>query len=551
MRETLNWNVLKKAVPALVLTTTLTAGIVMASGEPETPGVPNNTEITKNRFIQVQLLGVNDLHGQLNITRKFNQRDVGSVEYLAAYLKQKKAENKNTLLVHAGDMVGASAPVSSLLQDEPTIKVLNTIGFDLGSLGNHEFDQGVKEMMRLIHGGFHLKTGFFEGAQFPYICANVIDVKTRKPLFPPYKIIRLNGISIGFIGIVLNETPTMVNLKGIKGVKFIDEVKAINKSVAQLKKQGVKAIVILAHNDGRQSTPNSAATGEIVKMAKRIDNEVDVMFAGHSHTYLNTEVDGKLLVQAYSYGMAFSVVNLKIDPVTRDIVNKKAEIVITYQDAIKPDKEIKEMVEMYEAEVASYVKEVVGTAANDISSNQNENGESALGNLIADSQRKVMNSDFSFMNPGGIRADLHEGEVTIEDLLTIQPFKRKLVKMTLTGDQVRSLLNQQWQPGKVRMLQVSGLKYTWDGTKPAGSKVNDIFATDGTELDPKASYTVTVNDYMADGGDNFTVLLEGTEKVIGPVDIDVFKTYLKQLKQPFTSSKEGRIKKIQYLCGKD
>jgi 5'-nucleotidase len=146
VRETLNWNVLEKAVSALVLTTTLTAGIVMASGVPETPVVPKNTEITKNRFIQVQLLGVNDLHGQLNITRNFNRRDVGSVEYLAAYLKQKKAENKNTLLVHAGDMVGASAPVSSLMQDEPTIKVLNKIGFDLGTPGNHEFDQGVKEM---------------------------------------------------------------------------------------------------------------------------------------------------------------------------------------------------------------------------------------------------------------------------------------------------------------------------------------------------------------------------------------------------------------------
>jgi 5'-nucleotidase len=183
--------------------------------------------------------------------------------------------------------------------------------------------------------------------------------------------------------------------------------------------------------------------------------------------------------------------------------------------------------------------------------NRNENGESALGNLIADSQRKVMNSDFSFMNPGGIRADLQEGEVTYEELITIQPFKRKLVKMTLTGDQVRRLLNQQWQQGKVRMLQVSGLKYTWDETKPAGSKVNDIFTTDGTVLDPKARYTVTVNDYMADGGDNFTVLLEGAEKVIGPIDIDAFKTYVKQLKQPFTVSNEGRIKKIQHSCGKD
>lgn len=546
MRGTLNWNALKKAIPAFVLTTTLAAGFILAFGNPKTIGAPKYTENNKNRFIQVQLLGVNDLHGQLEMTRKFKGRYVGKAEYLAAYLKQRKKENKNTLLVHAGDMVGGSAPVSSLLQEEPTIEVLNKMGFDLGTLGNHEFDRGVKEMLRLIHGGTNPKTGYFEGAQFPYICANVIDENTGKPILPPFEIKKFNGIPIGFIGVVLNDTPKIVSPSALAGVKFTDEVQAINQTVTELKKQGIKTIVILAHNGGSQSTPDGAATGDIVDMAKKIDDEVDVIFAGHTHTYLNTEVDGKLLVQAYSYATAFSDVDLEIDPITKDIVTKKAEIVTVYQDAIKPDEEIKEMVRKYEAKITPTVNKVVGTAVTDITSTRNKNGESALGNLIADSQRTAMNSDFAFMNPSGIRGDIEAGEVTWGELFTIQPFKENLVQLTLTGDQIRRLLNQQWQQqGIVRMLQISGLKYTWNGTRDIGNKIINIFRTDGTPIDPKAKYTVTVNSYLANGGDNFTVLLEGTDKVDGPVDIDVFENYLKQLKQPFTSLIEERVKKIQ------
>lgn len=546
MKKTLNWNAWKKAVPAFVLTATLFAGFVMASGNPEKPGGSKNTENDKKRFIQVQLLGINDLHGQLDMTRKFNGRYIGRVDYLAAYLKQRKAENKNTLLVHAGDMVGGSAPVSSLLQEEPTIEVLNKIGFNLGTLGNHEFDRGVKEMMRLIHGGTNPMTGTFEGAAFPYVCANVMDEKSGKPILPPFEIKKFDGIPIGFIGVVLTDTTKIESPAQLAGVKITDEVKAINKAVAELKKQGVKAIVVLAHKGGGQSGTGGSATGEIVDMAKKVDDEVDVMFAGHTHTYLNTEVDGKLLVEAYSYGIAFSDVDLEIDPATKDIAAKKAKIITVYQDAIKPDPEIKEMVKKYEAKVAPIVHQFVGTAANDITSNRNKDGESAMGNLIADSERTAMKSDFAFMNPGGIRADILAGEVNWGELFTIQPFKEKLVKLILTGDQIRRLLNQQWQPQvDVRMLQISGLKYTWDGTKADGSKVINIYGADGTPINPNAKYSVTVPEYLANGGDDFTVFREGTDKVVGPVDIDVFENYIKQLKQPFSYSIEGRIKKIQ------
>ncbi|WP_286133981.1 bifunctional metallophosphatase/5'-nucleotidase [Bacillus sp. AFS053548] len=542
----MNWNALKKAVLAFVLTTTLSAGVFMASSKPAARNIPINTKKDKNRFIQVKLLGVNDFHGQLDTTRKFNGRNVGRVEYLSAYLNQKKKENKNTILVHAGDMVGGSPPISSFLQDEPTIEVLNKMGFDYGTLGNHEFDRGVNEMLRLIRGGNNQKTGYFTGANFPYICANVIDNHTGKTILPPYSIKNINGVPIGFIGVVIKDTPKIAPPNKTDGVKFIDEVKAINNSVKTLKKQGVKTIVVLAHNGGNQSKANGNATGEIVQMAKKMDDEVDIIISGHTHTYLNKEVDGKLIVQSYSYGTSFSDIQLTIDPNTKDIVDIKASIEMVYQDGIKSDPEIKKMIQNYESKIEPIVNKVVGKAANDILSKKNHNGESSLGNIIADSQRIAMKSDFAFMNFSGIRADLPKGDVTLDELFTIQPFKMKLVKMTLSGEQIRKLLNQQWQEhGSVRMLQISGLKYTWDSTKSSGQKVINIMRTDGTLINPQTSYTVTTNSYLANGGDNFSVLLTGKDKVEGLTDFDAFEEFMKEQKQPLVQTFDGRINRIK------
>lgn len=533
---------LKKALPAFALTATIAASPAFAV-QPAVPGVPEISEQYQNRYIPVQILGINDLHGQLNVTRKVSGKNVGRADYLAAYLKQREAENKNTLLVHAGDVVGASAPVSALLQDEPTIEFLNKTGFDVGTVGNHEFDEGVAEMLRLVYGGNHPKTGDFEGANFPYVAANLVYKDTGKTVLPPYVVKNVNGMPIGFVGVVLSDTPSIVIPSGVANVEFTDEADAINKAVAELKQQGVKAIVVLAHNPASSKPDGSNASGELVDIANKVDDEVDILFGGHNHAYLNANVDGKLLVQSYAYGTAFSDVDVEIDPRTKDIVSKKAEIVTTYQDGIEPDAEIEKLIEKYEGDVAPIVNEVIGTASENITATQNESGESALGNLIADAQRSTMDTDFAFMNPGGIRADIDAGEVTWGELYTVQPFNNDLVKMTLTGEQIRQLLNQQWGVDRTRFLQISGLKYTWDSTKPAGQRVADITFPDGTPLDQSASYTVTVNSFIADGGDNFTVLKEGTNREVGPVDLDALVNYVKQIEQPFSAKIEGRITK--------
>ncbi|WP_226085957.1 bifunctional 2',3'-cyclic-nucleotide 2'-phosphodiesterase/3'-nucleotidase [Mesobacillus sp. S13] len=494
--------------------------------------------------VDVQLLGINDFHGQINITKKVSNRNAGRADYLAAYLKEREAANpENTFMLHAGDAVGASAPASALLQDEPTIELLNEIGFDLGTLGNHEFDEGVDEMMRLINGGIHEKTGDFEGANFPYVAANVVKEGTDELILDPYHIQEFGGVPVGFIGVVYSDTPSIVTPSGTAGIEFTDEVTAINKYTQELKDKGVKAIVVVSHNPGQSKFDGSEATGEVVDFANNVDDEVDVIFAGHSHQYLNSVVDGKLLVQAYSSGTAFADVDLTLDVETKDIVSKKGEIVTTFQDAIEPDAKIKEMVDKYEADVAPIIGEVIGNAEVAMTRDQNEHGESVLGNLIADAMRAEMGTDFAFMNPGGIRADLDAGEITWGELFTIQPFGNDLVSMTLKGSEIRELLNQQFNPDKVRMLQLSGLSYEWSDELEYGEKVLDIYLPNGELIDEDADYTVTVNNFMAGGGDNYTALLKGRDQLIGPTDLEGLVNYVKA-NESVSAQIEDRVLKV-------
>ncbi|MFL6555461.1 MAG: 5'-nucleotidase C-terminal domain-containing protein, partial [Bacillus sp. (in: firmicutes)] len=497
--------------------------------------------------VHVQLLGINDFHGQLDYSAKVSNRDVGGIEYLAAYLKQREATNPaNTLMVQAGDLVGASRPVSALLQDEPTIRFMNEIGIDVGTIGNHEFDEGVAEMKRLINGGAHPKTeakyGSFEGANFDYIVANVEDEKTGQLILPPYAIKEVDGVKIGFIGVVTTETPSIVTASGVAGVKFTDEVEAINKYAAELKGKGVESIVVLAHDPGTSATNGTNPTGKVVEIANAVNDEIDVIYGAHDHKYLNSTVDGKLLVQSYSYGTAFSDVDLTIDPVTKDIVTKTAEVTSTFKDSITPDAKIKAELDKYQADIAPQTSEVVGVTTAPISRTQNKAGEAPMGNLIADSMRAKTGTQFAFMNIGGVRDEIKQaGNVTWGDLFAIQPFGNDVVSLKITGDQVRTLINQQFQADRYRIMQISGLKYTWSDKLPLGQKVVDIFLPDGSKIDPAAQYSVSVNNFMADGGDGFTILKQGKERTVWTTDLDALVDYVKTIEGPITAGIEGRI----------
>ncbi|SEN63447.1 5'-nucleotidase [Mesobacillus persicus] len=516
------------------------------SNRPETKQKKEKPPAANNRYKQIQLLAINDLHGQLNVTRRVGGKPAGRVDYLAAYLKQRQAENeKNTLLIHTGDMVGASPPVSALLQDEPTIRILNKLNFDIGTVGNHEFDEGRNELQRLIQGGTHEQTGDFAGSEFPWVVANVVDENTGNPVLPPYKVIKVNGMPIAFIGVVYSETPSIVVPSGVAGLKFTDEVEAINRYIPELKEQGVRSIIVLAHNPGSSSVNGDNPSGELVDIANGVDDEVDIIYGAHNHAYMNSMVDNKLLVQSYSYGTAFSDVDIEIDPKTKDIVTKRAEIITTFQGGMEPDPEISDLLTNYEAAVEPIVNRVVGSAATHLTALRNDNGESVMGNLVADAQRQAMKTDIALMNPGGIRADIDEGDITWGEVYTVQPFNNDLVKMTMTGQQIRDVLNQQWGTNTT-MLQISGFTYTWDGRQPSGQRIVSIQLPDGSEMDSNQTYTVTANSFLAGGGDGFTVFTKAQNKEIGPVDLDALVDFISNQPQPFSYSIDDRIQKVEY-----
>ncbi|QHW34967.1 bifunctional 2',3'-cyclic-nucleotide 2'-phosphodiesterase/3'-nucleotidase [Paenibacillus rhizovicinus] len=495
-----------------------------------------------NNNVKVQLLGINDLHGQLDYSTKVGDNVVGGAAYLATYLKQYESTNPDrTLLIQNGDSVGASSPVSALERDKPTLEFLNYLGFDVGTLGNHEFDQGVPALMAQLHGGTDPINAAitYPQVEMDYVNANVIDKETHEPIIAPYVVKEVGGEKIGFIGVVTMLTPSKVSPAALATVDIVDQAPVVNAAVAKLKEQGVKAIVVLAHDPASQK--DGAITGEAVDLANAVDDEVDVIFSGDNHVKVNGTVDNKLIVQSASYGTAFSDVDLEIDPATHDIVKKKATIIDVVQSGMTPDSGAAAIVQ---AALSRHpeLMEPVGTTKAIISKATAFTEENALGSLIADAMKDSMQTDFAFMNPGGIRADMPEGEITYADLFHIQPFGNQLVKMTLTGAQIKTLLQQQW--GATTMtLQIAGLKYTADFSKPIAERVVSLTKEDGTPITDDGQYTAVVNNFMAAGGDNYTILTQGQHPEAGVTDIDAFYAYILKTFDhgTITASVKGRI----------
>ncbi|MBI1424742.1 MAG: bifunctional metallophosphatase/5'-nucleotidase [Gammaproteobacteria bacterium] len=547
-------------------------------------------------WVRFKILGFNDFHGQLEPRYlSFAKRYAGGAAVFASYLEAAAASSKHgAIIVHAGDQVGASPPISALLQDEPSISFLNMLANKycmgerkdhddraegrkrdprmnprcnlVGTVGNHEFDEGVSEMLRLINGGIHAKGPFldpnYDGAHFPYVSANVVWADSGKPVLPPYVIKRIHGQRIAFIGAVLKETPTIVTPTGVAGVRFLDEAEAINRYIPEIKRQGVRAIVVTIHQGTNQASYNGPTNtdpqdvgGDIGPIINNLDDEVDIVVAGHWHQFTNALMPNKhgkliLVTQAFSYATAYDDIDVAIDPKTRDIVEKSAQIVTTWTDegpGLTPNPQVAALVAQASERVAPLVNRVIGTASGDILRSENSAGESAMGNLIADAQRKAMGTDLAFMNPGGIRADLLGGDVTWGDVFTVQPFNNDLVRMDLTGAQIITLLSQQWVgQTSPRILKTSGIQYRWNPAATADQRVDvSSILINGNPIDPAAVYSVTVNSFMAAGGDNFTVLTAGVNRVIGPVDLDALISFIQSLPQPFTAAIEGRIQLTQ------
>ncbi|MFD1737017.1 DUF6359 domain-containing protein [Bacillus salitolerans] len=503
--------------------------------------------------IQMQLLSLNDLHGKIDQQYELDTDGDGTLEvlgrmdYVAAYLRDREATNPNTLIVHAGDMIGGSSPISALLQDEPTVEILESIGFDFGTVGNHEFDEGTQELLRMVNGGEHPEgkgTAGYDGMNFPNLCANCLSKETNEPILPPYAIYEVEGIQVGFIGVNTVATANMVIPSGIEDIYFSNETTAVNKAVAELQAQGIEAIIVLSHMPASQN--GTGATGDAADLANSVHDAVDVIYAAHNHELVNAVVDNKIIVQALDYGKAFADVDIELDPTTKDIVKKQAEIVYVNQNGVTPDPAVEGILAKYAAQTADIMNQVIGVAAVELKGGygtKGEIGDNALGNLIADGMAWAMNSDFALVNGGGIRDNINAGEITWSELFNVQPFGNTLVKVEITGADLEQIINAQISALYGPDVSVGGFKYTWDG---ATNKVIDIFLPDGSKINKTATYTLTVNNYMYEhGSDKYKLRALGENPMQGPIDLDATVDFVKSFNnEPITYVAEGRISEV-------
>ncbi|QWQ42702.1 bifunctional metallophosphatase/5'-nucleotidase [Streptomyces sp. YPW6] len=557
----------------------------------------------KPRTVDVQLLSFNDLHGNLeppagsagNVSEKQPDGTVkaipaGGVEYLATSLRTARKGNPYSVTAAGGDMVGASPLLSGLFHDEPTIEALNKLDLDVTAVGNHEFDEGAKELARLQNGGCHPVEGCYEkgkkfrGADFPYLAANVTKEKTGKPLLKPYTVWKKNGVKIGFIGVTLEGTPDIVTAEGVKGLKFHDEVETINKYARELDRKGVKSIVALIHEGGAPASTaynydcdspgaGDGISGPIVDIAKGITPKVDALVTGHTHqAYVCTIPDpsGKprMVTSASSFGKLYTDTTLTYDRRTKDIVRtsvKSANHVVTRDQPKAPD--MTRLIDRWNKLAAPVANAPQGYISADINGRGSTAPEKPLGNVIADAQLEGLapadkgGAEVAFMNPGGIRADLvykasggeGDGVVTYGEAFTVQPFTNMMNVVDLTGAQLITALQQQVSgsnEASPKILQVSeGLTYTLDLTKTGADRVvADTIELNGEAIDPARSYRVAMNEFLAGGGDGFSVLGQGTNKLVGPSDLDLFNAYLaahSTADAPLAPPATGRITVVQ------
>ena len=585
--------------------------------------------------VRIKIIGFNDYHGNLQSPGTFgvntsvpvaNRPAVGGAEYLAAYVQRMKSQNPNTVVVGAGDFIGASPLISALFFDEPAVETLNRIGVEFNAVGNHEFDKGAAELRRLQSGGCKVTNGApdpnsckgvgsnapgtFDGARFKWLSANVIETATGRTLLPAYGIKSFQGVKVAFIGMTLKGTPAIVTPTGVAGLEFRDEADTVNALIPRLRKEGADVIVVLVHQGGFQASPNlgdingcdgnlrnaDGSDSEIGKIVSRLKNGVDLVISGHTHAAYNCSAgtidvksaggvvtstprptglpnrEGRLVpvTSASAFGRVLTEIDLTVNarshklmsiaPVNR-LVDRTDTVINTM---IAADPGVRNVVEGYSALVSPLANQVIGTIATALPNSANAAGEMPAGSLIADAQLQATQpaalggAVMAFMNAGGVRnpgfaiaGASYPYNVTYGSAFTAQPFGNSLVTMTLTAQQIKDVLEQQFVgcngQSQQRIMQVSnGLKYSWSAAAAPCSKISSVVLTptdvtqtppvatgapetivaDGVVQNPTKTYRVTVNNFMATGGDGFTVLLGGTNVLGGAQDIDALTAYL-------------------------
>lgn len=544
--------------------------------------------------VEIRLVGINDLHGYLapgaRALSSTGERPMGGAAVLAAYIQHERlTRQKRTLTLIAGDSIGATAPVSGFLRDEPTMAFLNLLADGdcpsldrkkwpmtpapvvtkcrvISTLGNHEFDKGIPELERLLYGGKHpdgpLLGGDWKGMKIPYVVANVVKREGRAPFLPASALVEIDGVKVGVIGAVTLETASLVSPLRIAEVQFLPEARPINAEVEKLKAAGAGPIVLVIH-EGLQApiTPQPVplgldeVSGRLKDVIAELDPRIDVVVSGHSHKLTNALLATKgkaplLVTQARNYGVGFSSIDLTVDRATGQVVAKGARIMTPWADAgpgLNPDKRVEKLVAAASKVSAKAEARPVGTTAVKLTRARNASNESILGNLVADAQRAAAGTEFAFMNTAGIRNDIDEGPITFGELYAAQPFGNLVLRMTMTGAEIVNVLEQQWSgpnAGTTRVLHASGLRYTYDLRRPVGSRVVDTQDAEGLPLDPKRRYSVAASDFIQLGGDNYSGFSAARDVAKVMSDRDALELYIKAKGGTVSPTLDGRTQRL-------
>ena len=536
--------------------------------------------------VEVQLLAINDFHGALEPASGANGRigttDAGGIEYLATHLARLRRTNPNTLVISAGDNIGATPLLSSLSHDEATIEALNLAGLDVSAVGNHELDEGWWELRRVQDGGCHPVDGClagtaFKGAIFSYVAANItldpsqadsgmlaragLQGSEPRRLFPPYTIRELGGVRVGFIGLTLQEAPSIIIPGSVRGLTFGEEAAAANEAASALRKQGVRAIVVVMHEGGDQQGRSvngcDRISNDLRNVSTRMSDDIDVIISGHSHQAYNCGIGGKLVTSASSGGRLVTKIDLRIRRSDGEVIAKSARNLIVTRDVPK-DPAQSAIIARYSPVAEKVGGRVIGTITGSLMRTPDAAGESSLGRVIADAmhdgarEARIGDVDVAFWNSGGIRADLvapagaASAPVTFAQLFSVLPFANELIVKSLRGDALLRLLEEQFGAARTRILPVSSsLTYAYDASRPRGQRVDrTTVRIDGAPLLPDRTYRVATSNFLWGGGDDVSALASGTDPVTVGVDVEIAAAYFSR-RSPIRSDLPSRVRLIR------
>jgi 5'-nucleotidase len=544
--------------------------------------------------VEVKLIAFNDFHGNLEPPKQSIEaprREEGSVRvpaggaaWLASAIARLRSANPNNVVVSAGDMIGASPLVSAVFLDEPTIHAMNLIRVDFNAVGNHEFDKGRDELLRMQKGGCAKYTARqpcalepFPGASFRFLAANV-RTEDGSTLFPAYGF-RTFGtgrgrVRIGFIGLTLKEAATLVTPAGVAGLTFADEAETINALVPKLRSEGADAIVVLIHQGlstkvGYDDKDCGGVDGDLLPILAKLDPAVDLVVSGHTHNAYICDygrIDPArpfLVTSAGKYGTLITDIRLSIDPAAGRVTAKSADNLIVQSEAYgsvavsenfpryEPDPAVAAIVRRYAAEAGPVANRVVGRMTGPAKREKTPSLEQGLGDLIADAHlaaTRASGARIAFTNGSGVRADIEPvgGNVSFGQIFAAQPFGNSLTVKSFTGRQIRALLEQQFDSGSNTvtspnmLLPSANVRYAYDLSRPAGQRILDL-TVDGRPIDDDMVYKVTMNSFLATGGDNFTMFREGANPAGGPLDVDALEAWIAK-SSPLTPPVPDRIR---------